>query len=77
MLSSRTAARACITRVLISAVGLLVMAAAYPLAIVALFFAGSVLGMFMPNRIDHHGWQLAMLAICIAAKPSNSWSAGP
>ena len=39
---------------------------AYPLAIVALFFAGSALGMFMPNRIHHHGWQLALLALTIA-----------
>ena len=39
---------------------------AYPLAIVVLFFAGSALGMFMPNRIDHHGWQLALLALAIA-----------
>ena len=33
---------------------------AYPLAFVALFFAGSASGMFMPTRIDHHGWQLAL-----------------
>jgi hypothetical protein len=39
---------------------------AYPLAIVVLFFAGSALGMFMPNRIDHHGWQLALLTLAIA-----------
>jgi len=39
---------------------------AYPLAFVALFFANSVLGMFMPTRIDHHGWQLALLALTIA-----------
>ena len=39
---------------------------AYPLAFVALFFANSALGMFMPNRIDHHGWQLALLALAIA-----------
>src|SRR5436305_4325265 len=36
---------------------------AYPLAFVALFFAGSTNGMFMPERIDHHGWQLALLAL--------------
>jgi hypothetical protein len=41
----------------------LVDKAAYPLALVALFFAGSANGMFMPTRIDHHGWQLAVLAI--------------
>ena len=40
---------------------------AYPLAFVALFFAGSTNGMFMPTRIDHHGWQLALLALMMAA----------
>ena len=39
---------------------------AYPLAIVAVFFAGSTNGMFMPERIDHHGWQLAFLACSMA-----------
>ena len=39
---------------------------AYPLAFAALFFAGSTNGMFMPERIDHHGWQLAFLALAIA-----------
>ena len=39
---------------------------AYPLAFLALFFAGSTNGMFMPERIDHHGWQLAFLALSIA-----------
>ena len=39
---------------------------AYPLAFLALFFAGSANGMFMPERIDHHGWQLALLALGIA-----------
>lgn len=42
-------------------------AAAYPLAFVALFFAGSTNGMFTPERIDHHGWQLALLALSISA----------
>ena len=40
---------------------------AYFLAFFALFFAGSTNGMFMPERIDHHGWQLALLALSIAA----------
>ena len=40
---------------------------AYPLALLAVFFAGSTNGMFMPERIDHHGWQLALLALGIAA----------
>jgi hypothetical protein len=40
---------------------------AYPLAFLAVFFAGSTNGMFMPERIDHHGWQLALLALSIAS----------
>lgn len=40
---------------------------AFPLAFIALFSAGSANGMFMPTRIDHHGWQLALLSIAIAA----------
>src|SRR6476620_4470294 len=40
---------------------------AYPLALLALFFAGSTNGMFLPERIDHHGWQLALLALSISA----------
>ena len=40
---------------------------AYPFALLALFFAGSTNGMFMPERIDHHGWQLAFLALGISA----------
>jgi hypothetical protein len=42
-------------------------AAAYPLSFLALFFAGSTNGMFMPERIDHHGWQLALLALSVSA----------
>jgi len=40
---------------------------AYLLAFVALVFAGSNNGMFTPERIDHHGWQLALLALSIAS----------
>ena len=40
---------------------------AYPLAFLALFFAASTNGMFMPERIDHHGWQLALLGLSIAS----------
>jgi hypothetical protein len=40
---------------------------AYLLAFCALFFAGSNNGMFSPERIDHHGWQLALLALSISA----------
>jgi hypothetical protein len=39
---------------------------AYPLAVLALFFAASTNGMFMPERIDHHGWQLALLGLGLA-----------
>jgi hypothetical protein len=40
---------------------------AYPLVLLAMFFAGSTNGMFMPERIDHHGWQLALLALSVAS----------
>lgn len=39
---------------------------AYPLAFLAILFAGSTNGMFMPERIDHHNWQLALLALSMA-----------
>jgi hypothetical protein len=39
---------------------------AYPFALLAILFADSTNGMFMPERIDHHGWQLAFLALSIA-----------
>jgi len=39
---------------------------AWPIALLAEFFAGSTNGMFMPERIDHHGWQLAFLALSVA-----------
>ncbi len=45
----------------------LVAPAAWPLAIACLFFAGSTMGMFQPTRIDHHNWQLALLALAAAA----------
>lgn len=40
---------------------------AYPLAFLAIFFAGSNNSMFMPERIDHHGWQLALLALSVSS----------
>lgn len=40
---------------------------AYLLAFLALIFAGSNNGMFAPERIDHHGWQLALLALSISS----------
>ncbi|HVM38596.1 MAG TPA: AcrB/AcrD/AcrF family protein [Sphingomicrobium sp.] len=39
---------------------------AFLLAFAALAFAGLTTGMFMPLRIDHHGWQLALLATAVA-----------
>lgn len=40
---------------------------AYVLAFLALIFAESNNGMFTPERIDHHGWQLALLALSISS----------
>jgi hypothetical protein len=39
---------------------------AYALAFLAMFFAASTNGMFSPLRIDHHGWQLAVLALGVS-----------
>ncbi|MEO6582347.1 MAG: AcrB/AcrD/AcrF family protein [Sphingomicrobium sp.] len=44
----------------------LIRPAAFVLVFVALFSAGSTNGMFMPTRIDHHGWQLALLSLAVA-----------
>jgi hypothetical protein len=40
---------------------------AWPLPIIGLLSAYSTVGMFQPLRIDHHGWQLAFLALAISA----------
>lgn len=40
---------------------------AVPLALTLLLCAHSVRGMWMPLRIDHHGWQLAMLSLAVLA----------
>ena len=47
---------------------------AYVLAFLAMFFAASTNGMFAPLRIDHHGWQLAILALGVSglADPNRS-----
>lgn len=37
--------------------------AAYPLSLGILATTGMALGMFQPLRIDHHGWQLTMVAL--------------
>jgi hypothetical protein len=39
---------------------------AWPLGIVLLLCAPATMGMFPPMRIDHHGWQLALLALTVA-----------
>ncbi len=44
----------------------LVSPVAWPLAIVFLMGSSVTLLMFMPERIDHHGWQLAMLSLTVA-----------
>ncbi|MCY7281693.1 MAG: AcrB/AcrD/AcrF family protein [Sphingomonas bacterium] len=44
----------------------LIHPAAWPLAVICLFFSGAAMGQFAPTRIDHHGWQLAFLALAIA-----------
>ncbi|WP_241491893.1 AcrB/AcrD/AcrF family protein [Sphingomonas endophytica] len=38
----------------------------WPLGIAIFVNANNTLAMFMPDRIDHHGWQLAMLAVTVA-----------
>ena len=44
----------------------LVAPLAWPLAIAVFLATNVALGMFMPDRIDHHGWQLAMLSLTVA-----------
>lgn len=39
---------------------------AWPLAIALLLCCSATLLMYMPERIDHHGWQLAMLSLTMA-----------
>lgn len=39
---------------------------AWLLVPVIVYAGGSAMGMFAPARIDHHGWQLAMLALLVA-----------
>lgn len=44
----------------------LVAPVAWPLAIIILLGCTSTMLMFVPLRIDHHGWQLACLALTVA-----------
>jgi hypothetical protein len=50
----------------ILAVRRLVHPRAYPIAFAILLCAQTTLFMWMPLRIDHHGWQLAMLTLVVA-----------
>jgi hypothetical protein len=50
---------------------------AFALPIVALFFSTSGIVMFLPDRIDHHGWQLALLVVAMAgAADPKAWRGG-
>ncbi len=51
---------------LAAAVRRLVSVYAWPLALLLLMMATTTMLMFMPVRIDHHGWQLASLAVTMA-----------
>ena len=44
----------------------LVSEKAWPLPIIGLLCAYSTIAMFAPLRIDHHGWQLAFLALAVS-----------
>ena len=44
----------------------LVAPAVWPIATIILLGCGATMLMFMPLRIDHHGWQLACLALTLA-----------
>ena len=44
----------------------LVSEKAWPLPLIGLLTAYSTMGMVSPLRIDHHGWQLALLALAVA-----------
>ncbi|HEU0067541.1 MAG TPA: AcrB/AcrD/AcrF family protein, partial [Sphingomonas sp.] len=39
---------------------------AWPVAVAMLLATSATMLMFMPERIDHHGWQLAMLSLTVA-----------
>lgn len=39
---------------------------AWPVALAFILIAPTTMLMFMPERIDHHGWQLAMLSLTVA-----------
>ena len=44
----------------------LIAPGAFLASLLAAYFAASMNGMFMPLRIDHHGWQLAFLILAMA-----------
>src|SRR5688500_18797167 len=45
----------------------LVDGSAFVIVLLLILCAGSTRGMWAPLRLDHHGWQLAMLALSLAA----------
>lgn len=51
---------------LASTVRRVVSPVAWPLAIIFLVGCTATMQMFSPDRIDHHGWQLAMLSLTLA-----------
>lgn len=61
---------------LILAVRRLVAPNSYPLAAAILMCAGNAMAMWMPLRIDHHGWQLAMLILAVAGSADPSGRRG-
>lgn len=49
---------------------------AHLVAVPLFFFGVSALGQFMPTRIDHHGWQLAMLSLVLAGLADSKGARG-
>jgi len=47
-----------------------------PLVMVTIIFAASATGMVQPLRLDHHGWQLALLALGLAGLADTSRARG-
>ena len=54
----------------------LVSVYAWPLGIVLLLCCSATMLMYMPERIDHHGWQLAMLSLAVAGLSAATSVAG-
>lgn len=56
----------------VASVRRLVTPSAFALGAAMFFCMGTTLLMFMPTRIDHHGWQLALLATVVAGSADPS-----